>query len=625
MKHLRYKLLGVVLCGAAGVSGCGGGGATAAAETPQSANSNPIAGDRYAAIDPGRDLVAKLAGYDADGDALSYQLLAGAGNGEVELMDAVSGEFSYQPDADFIGQDAFTYAVHDGHALSNVGTVRIVVNTSPQASGTTIITNEFGPASGSVTAVDTENDELTFFVTRQPTKGSVTAFNHTTGEFQYAPDRLADGKDSFEVIAADPGRTSQPAVVDVTIYQWQGQVQFGSAAADAASLGGMARDADGNFYLTGESWGALDGRAGPAGTDAFIAKHDRRGRQVWLRQYSTPQFDGGRTVLVGAGGDVYVVGDDRLLVVKYSSGGELLWVWQSAEPILTGYRAALDDADNLYLSSWYAVADAVNSRLDKLDAEGSHRWTRRFESAQTNPAAPWIGATSGILARGLAVGADAGIYLSGSQLPEADAHCEACMFLAKLDSAGDVVWLREGLEPGLSCDSGQVYPARLALGPHGDLHIAGWRSDLDKATGEILHTDPVLMKYDTDGNLLWADCREDPTLHESYYAEPVIAANGDIFNYGESLVPTIDGEGEYAASHLFVTRHSATGRSEWTRRIEVTTAEGLPAAVAGGGIVRDEQGFLYLSGSTDGQVGSTPNAGGSDVFLLRLTPEGEPR
>ncbi|HID23007.1 MAG TPA: tandem-95 repeat protein, partial [Planctomycetaceae bacterium] len=62
---------------------------------------------------------------DADGDALTAQLVAGPTNGSVTLN--ANGSFSYTPDPGFSGTDTFTYQANDGKADSNVVTVTIIV------------------------------------------------------------------------------------------------------------------------------------------------------------------------------------------------------------------------------------------------------------------------------------------------------------------------------------------------------------------------------------------------------------------------------------------------------------------------------------------------------------------
>ena len=62
---------------------------------------------------------------DPNDDAMTATLVSGPAHGSVEL--ASDGSFTYTPEADFFGDDAFTYRASDGTIESNVATVTISV------------------------------------------------------------------------------------------------------------------------------------------------------------------------------------------------------------------------------------------------------------------------------------------------------------------------------------------------------------------------------------------------------------------------------------------------------------------------------------------------------------------
>lgn len=63
---------------------------------------------------------------DADGDALTYEIVNGAVNGAVDF-DATLGEFTFTPNRNFNGYDSFTYRVSDGSGFSEEATVNVRV------------------------------------------------------------------------------------------------------------------------------------------------------------------------------------------------------------------------------------------------------------------------------------------------------------------------------------------------------------------------------------------------------------------------------------------------------------------------------------------------------------------
>jgi hypothetical protein len=62
---------------------------------------------------------------DADGDVLTAALVNGVSNGNLTLN--TDGSFTYTPNANFTGNDSFTYRANDGKADSNIATVSITI------------------------------------------------------------------------------------------------------------------------------------------------------------------------------------------------------------------------------------------------------------------------------------------------------------------------------------------------------------------------------------------------------------------------------------------------------------------------------------------------------------------
>lgn len=81
--------------------------------------------------------------------------------------------------------------------------------------------------SGAFSGVDPQGDALTFRVTKNPARGSVTLAEDGSGRFTYAPYENKTGKDSFTYVAVDPaGHTSQPAEVSVRIEKPDTKVTY---------------------------------------------------------------------------------------------------------------------------------------------------------------------------------------------------------------------------------------------------------------------------------------------------------------------------------------------------------------------------------------------------------------
>ncbi len=97
------------------------------------ANTNdvPIAGNNAYSIDEDALLNVPVGGIllddiDVDGDSLTAVLVSGPSHGRIDLN--ADGSFTYTPEQDFFGADAFSYRASDGTSVSNVATVSLSVS-----------------------------------------------------------------------------------------------------------------------------------------------------------------------------------------------------------------------------------------------------------------------------------------------------------------------------------------------------------------------------------------------------------------------------------------------------------------------------------------------------------------
>jgi hypothetical protein len=197
--------------------------------------------------------------------------------------------------------------------------------------------------------------------------------------------------------------------------------QFGSNNDDASA--GVSLDALGFAYITGLINGNLSG-PNSGGHDAFVAKYDPAGSQLWLRQFGTTGTDGGLAVSADALGNVYVAGvTDRSLdgpnaggydvfVRKYDGSGNLLWGRQLGSFAADGCCApglgvfggpngdlgiAADNSGNIYLGGWAggnlggSSAGGKNAFVAKYDAVGNLHWVEQVTGAGSSVSADGTG------------------------------------------------------------------------------------------------------------------------------------------------------------------------------------------------------------------------------------------
>ncbi len=103
--------------------------------------------------------------------------------------------------------------------------------------------------------------------------------------------------------------------------------QFGSGGSDYST--GVSADGFGNVYVTGYTWGDLEG-TNAGDLDAFVRKYDASGVVQWTRQFGTAERDLSSGVSADGVGNIYVTGTSRLgdapiFVRNYDASGTLQW------------------------------------------------------------------------------------------------------------------------------------------------------------------------------------------------------------------------------------------------------------------------------------------------------------
>lgn len=179
----------------------------------------PVASDIAATTDEDSgvliDLLGNVSGIDRA--ALTAVIVSGSAHGTVSLNP--DGSVNYTPDANYHGQDSFTYRIDNGPAQSNLATVTLTVtavNDKPVAANATVQQDEDTPFTFSLQPYvsDVDGDVLAITV-GMPQYGTVSA--NADGSFTYTPNANYFGTDSFTYRANDGQLDSQLATVTLTI------------------------------------------------------------------------------------------------------------------------------------------------------------------------------------------------------------------------------------------------------------------------------------------------------------------------------------------------------------------------------------------------------------------------
>jgi hypothetical protein len=141
-------------------------------------------------------------GVDEDGDTLVYSVSGNPAKGNV-VIDQSLGKYTYTPSLGQAGNDSFTISASDGQASESI-TISVHIESQIVTNDTLIIAidNTLPTTySGNVGASDADGDVLTYSVSTNPSKGTISI--STDGTYLYTPASGQYGSDSFTLQVTD--------------------------------------------------------------------------------------------------------------------------------------------------------------------------------------------------------------------------------------------------------------------------------------------------------------------------------------------------------------------------------------------------------------------------------------
>jgi len=255
----------------------------------------------------------------------------------------------------------------------------------------------------------------------------------------------------------------------------------------------------------------------------------------------------------------------------------------------------------------------------------------RAATPESAPSFAWAASGGGKLSdkiRGTCFDAEGNIFLAGEATDDAK-FAEVAVsgaagmnfFLAKLDTAGKLLWVRTG-------GGGLIDRAYgVATDQAGNCYVSGHYQSLDAVfDGTQLPQrgayDIFTAKYDRDGKLVWIQTAGGAGY--DYGHGIAVDSRGDVIVTGAVVGEAKFGDvevGDGKGAHIFCAKYHADGKLVW-----VKTAEGQ-AGGAGHGVAIDGHDRIYIGGVTSGsgRFGNRPlvTPKGSSAVVLKLSPAGD--
>jgi len=189
--------------------------------TVNGANQPPIAGGNTGETLENTPVTIQVLNndFDFDGDTLFVSAVSQGDHGTVSI-DANNKTVTYTPEANFNGQDLFTYTANDGHGGTATASVCVTVdavNQPPVANDDSFATDEDTPLTVNVVDNDTDTDGDPLTVTGVMQAGHGTVVINADSTVTYTPDANYNGTDSFQYTADDGQGGTATATVSLVI------------------------------------------------------------------------------------------------------------------------------------------------------------------------------------------------------------------------------------------------------------------------------------------------------------------------------------------------------------------------------------------------------------------------
>jgi hypothetical protein len=609
------------------LAACGGGSSPSApavppvAPPPPPVNSVPVAFDVSVKTNVDELLDATLSGQDADGDALTYSITELPTMGSVEILDAATGAFRFTPLAAAFGTDLFRYRVNDGNDNSPEAAVSIVVNRKPAAQDQSMRAATSLPATGTLVGTDADGDPVSFVIVTQPANGTIQNLDAATGAFTYNATANFEGSDSFTYQTNDGFANSPPATFTLSVNEWLGTVNFGTAD-DEDTQYGLQIDEQMNLYVAYSTTGSLQGTVSNGEADVVLAKIDKAGTVLWQKQWGHATDESPYQLVRGSDGSLYLTVIQRQydaildayaivdnLVVKFDANGDVLWEVSIPAPntVRQFYRLAISPNGNVYVNAMDPTASY--GRLLKITPDGTIAWIKLLGTVADDPLDPLlVGQYDSyyVFPQDLAVDANETVHMAISNFYTIAGVDSVATMLASFSGDGTILSRVEPLSTNAFPGAARLRDVRLTS--TGNLRVLG---DTSLNGTRVL----VAAELDAAGNEIWSTSRGVTDEHRGGFRGALAADGSSILAGGAETVLSAGANPDIA-----VTKFDNNGTFVWESKLSGTLADGTTDVYDfGGQPVTDANGSVFILVMSDGgAIGTATNQGGSDIFLVKL-------
>ncbi len=230
------------------------------------------------------------------------------------------------------------------------------------------------------------------------------------------------------------------------------------------------------------------------------------------------------------------------------------------------------------------------------------------------PARQWLattGTSDNDLARDIDVDSNGNVYITGysnSNFEDKTNNGSSDLFISKYDANGNRQWtVLNGTDQRENAEAIAVDKQRNVL------YVTGFTDgNLD---GELNNGDRdiYITKYDTDGNHLWTVLNGTTGKDRGYAI--AVDVDGDVYVTGRADL-SLNGNAGAGGYDLFISKYNADGDRLWTQQTGTNSFE------AGYGIALDPDKNVYVVGYSGSGLDGNESAGATDIIVTKYNTDG---
>ena len=429
------------------------------------------------------------------------------------------------------------------------------------------------------------------------------------------------------------------------VYEWM-RAARGASWDEALAI---ACDDNGNSISTGYFEGSFHIGDSTFNSDTyadvFLIRHDSKGDLAWAKQLSCQSGAWGNSVLLDENGNSVVTGffSDSIsvnsemyygyfqqtgFIAKFDQHGHFLWFH-----IMGGENGWMWPADLMYLNNGniicagiYGGTITIGDSLISTNDGGTFLAQYSSTGDFIKLSEPCSGTINDIDLLGIAADGMDNMYIGGNfqgTLTFSDTSISSAgyqdIFIAKFDDQGNFLWARQ--EGDISSELGMD----VAADPLGNSAITGYFTST-LTVGDTTFTasgseDIFIIKYDPDGNFLWARTACGNVHFDLDEANGITAdKNGNFY-----LAGNFEGSASFGdttlisrgSTDIFCAKFNSAGDCIWAAKIGGSNEEW------GDDIAINDQGDIFITGwySSTITFGDTviTNTDAADVCVIKLT------